>query len=228
MSAMVARTAKAPRPNRPGAARSAASSSAAKSRLQVVTAFVKAQLGDARHERRVIELAKRLLKALGPQSGLWHGPADLETLELGIMLHDVGRGKDDARHPELGARLIRKAPFAALPLSAKERRIVAYLARYHRGAVPKEGLDDILRKGEYRRAVRMLALLRAADTLDSRSSGSVRVRIRRLGAGNCLLIQLGGNQGERGAGRARKVLGKRKKFRLLEEVMGLRVELQQI
>jgi exopolyphosphatase/guanosine-5'-triphosphate,3'-diphosphate pyrophosphatase len=185
--------------------------------MRAVTAFVREHLGDVRHERRVVQLASKLFTVTFP----WHhlGPDDAAALKLGVMLHDVGRAKDDARHPEIGARMVRKA--SHLPLSARERRLAAYLARFHRGAVPREGLDDTLRKGEYRRAVMLLALLRAADTLDSRSAGPARVEIRQVGAGVTVTITPVYD-----TPRARKALGRRKKFRLLQELTGCEIRIR--
>ena len=96
-----------------------------------------------------------------------------------------------------------------------------YLTRYHRGDVPEARADDILRRDDDQEKVRvLLALLRAADSLDSRSIESPRLvfalRDRRLHI-TCYL--------DEDTPRARKVYGRRKKFRLLEELLDCRVEL---
>ena len=83
-------------------------------------------------------------------------------LELGTILHDVGRKVDVKHHPAIGAKMILADEW--LPLSESERRSVAYLTRYHRGAVPEAGFDEILTASENRRRLRLvLAMLRAAD-----------------------------------------------------------------
>jgi exopolyphosphatase/guanosine-5'-triphosphate,3'-diphosphate pyrophosphatase len=174
-------------------------------------------LGDARHERRVAMLAERLFSLTAE----WHGlsAGDVESLRLGALLHDIGRAHDDARHPEIGARIVERN--RKLPLTPRQRRTAMFMTRYHRGAVPREGHDDILLKGEYPQAVVLLALLRAADALDSRSAGGAEVTITLRGRKLVLSVEPHAD-----SPKARKALAKRKKFKLMEEILGCNVRLK--
>jgi hypothetical protein len=107
-----------------------------------------------------------------------------------------------------------------LPLSARQRRAVAYLTRYHRGAVPRAGFDEFLRRGDRRKSLlAILALLRAADALDNRQlhppTLALALKGRKLSI-NCFV--------ESDVNRARKAFRRRKKFRLLEELLDVKVE----
>ena len=63
-----------------------------------------------------------------------------------------------------------------LPLSTTERRLLAYLTLHHRGKVPAAGADEVLAPGDdTERMLDILALLRAADALDSRVLQSPRL-----------------------------------------------------
>lgn len=175
------------------------------------------QLGSIDHERRVTQIATRLFDLTWPLHGL--SRSDRKLLRLAAIVHDVGRSIDDERHPREGARMLLQADH--LPLSAAERRALAYLTRYHRGAVPEAGLDRVLsRRDDHERLRLTLALLRAADALDSRAIESPRLvfamRDRRIQI-TCYLAQ--------DTPKARKVYSRRKKFRLLEEMLGCRVDL---
>ena len=108
-----------------------------------------------------------------------------------------------------------------LPLSHSERRL-AYLTLYHKGHVPDAGDDEILRPGDDADRLRtILALLRAADALDGRSLESPRLVFalegRRLRI-HCYL--------ETDSAKARRVYSRRKKFRLLEEMLDCRVDIE--
>ena len=140
---------------------------------------------------------------------------------MAALLHDVGRRFGEKNHPMDGARMIEEE--GCLPLSPRQCRAIAYLTRYHRGAVPKIGYDGILRRGDGRRAMRMLlGVLRAADGLDSRQLVSsprisITMRVNRLIIDFALRDQ---------TSRDGKWLGRRKKFRLLEETLGVRVDVR--
>jgi exopolyphosphatase/guanosine-5'-triphosphate,3'-diphosphate pyrophosphatase len=178
-----------------------------------VAGYVRKKLGDARHERRVAELASRLFTL----TSAWHDlrATDLVALRLGCLLHDVGRSKDDALHPRIGARMIERAD--ELPLTPRERRLAAFLTRYHRGAVPRCGHDEYLRRGEYRTAVLLLAMLRAADALDSRSCGGASVTMeRRPGEDRKITLRARPHDD---TPKARKGLTRPKKYRLLETAL---------
>jgi len=107
-----------------------------------------------------------------------------------------------------------------LPLTSPERRSLAYLTRRHRGKVPDQASDKFLSQTDDHESLKtILALLRAADTLDSRSLESPRLVFALLGRELRITCYLDSD-----CLKARKVYSRRKKFRLLEEQLDLRVE----
>lgn len=206
-----------PRSASPSATSTSPQTVARAARFEIVARYVRYKLGDARHERRVAQLASDLFAA----SADWHDltRSDLTALRFAALLHDIGRHEDDDRHPEIGADLILRSRL--LPLTPRERRLAAYAARYHRGAVPTEGVDDILLDGEYDLALQLLSLLRAADGLDSRVSGHAHVQI--ASRGRKLLIIA---RPEHDTPKSRRALARRKKFRLLEETLDCQVRVR--
>lgn len=187
---------------------------------RTVEAWVARQLGSVDHERRVAEIAGRMFHLTRGLHGL--APADLRLLQLAAAVHDVGRAVCDETHPEDGARMVLSE--GSLPLDDAERRHLAYLTRYHRGRVPDAGSDEVLWPADDAgRLLRVLALLRASDALDGRSLESPRIIFALAGSRtprlqvSCYL--------ENDSAKARKVYGRRKKFRLLEELLGCQVEI---
>lgn len=138
---------------------------AALTRERAARRWVRAMLGRTAHERRVAANATILFNLLRPLHRLPR--RELRLLRLAALVHDVGRAIDDDDHPTVGAGLVlEQMPVA---MTRCRRRRLAYLTRYHRGAVPELGRDDVLRSGDARAATRiLLAMLRAADTLNCR------------------------------------------------------------
>ncbi len=109
-----------------------------------------------------------------------------------------------------------------LPLSNDERRWLAYLTRYHRGCVPDRGCDGILRRSDpHARLALLLAFLRAADALDSRSAETPQLNFSLHGGKLRILCHI-----EDPSPKACRVYTRRKKFRLLEELLNLRVDVR--
>lgn len=179
--------------------------------------WVLRRLGRIDHEWRVTRISLALFDLLRRRHKLNHRARDV--LALAAMAHDVGRSVDDRTHARQGARLILKEK--DLPLGETLRRRLAYLTLYHRGPVPTVGEDGVLLPGEDANSVRLLlAILRAADALDSRRAEPPALRFtcrgRRLHV-HCHLRS--------GSTKSRKIYSRRKKFRLLEETLGCKVEL---
>jgi exopolyphosphatase/pppGpp-phosphohydrolase len=176
------------------------------------------ELGSIEHERRVMEIACKLFDLTWPLHGLTHD--DHRVLRLGAIVHDVGRSVDDDTHPQEGARMLLESDH--LPLDASERRALAYLTRYHRGKVPPERMDEILRRHDDQYTLRtVLSLLRAADALDSRAIESPRLMFELIGRRlhvTCILSE--------DTPKARKVYCRRKKYRLMEELLDCRVDVR--
>jgi exopolyphosphatase/guanosine-5'-triphosphate,3'-diphosphate pyrophosphatase len=180
--------------------------------------WVQRRLGRIGHERRVTAIATTLFDLLIDLHELTSTQRRL--LRLGCIVHDVGRQVEERRHPAIGAEMIQED--TSLPVNRQDRRRLAYLTRYHRGAVPEVGYDGILRRGDGRKAMRrIIAILRAADTLDNRNIAAPRIVIARKGRKvrvTCFI--------ESDFGKARRVFSRRKKFRLMEDLLDCKVEVQ--
>jgi exopolyphosphatase/guanosine-5'-triphosphate,3'-diphosphate pyrophosphatase len=187
-------------------------------RKRLTERWTQRRLGKIDHERRVCEIATTLFDLTQPFHRL--DGYEKRLLELGSIVHDVGRKVDDKNHPLVGSEMI--AADTWLPLNESERRIVSYLTRYHRGAVPEVGFDEILTSSENRRRMRLvLALLRAADALDGRQHQPPRLVFALLAKKLSVTVYL-----EEDTAKARRFFKRRKKFRLIEELMGLKVDVE--
>lgn len=183
--------------------------------LAALRQWVQEHLGDTRHERRVVALAGRLVRVTVGLHSL--DRFDLRLLRWAAMVHDVGRCHSARRHPEIGARMILKE--LDLPLRNRHRRELAWLTLNHRGrAGDARKLKPLRRSDDVQRLRLLLAFLRAADALDSRSidSPSVRLQLRR----NVLLICCRDGTGEL----EQSSFARPKKFRLLQRLLGCRVQ----
>ena len=197
-------------------------------KLAAADAWAARRLGDSAHERRVASIAATLFDLTAPLHRLT-SIADRRLLQVAALVHDVGRCAGKDQHPAQGAGMVLSDE--SLPLSAAERRAVAYLTLYHRGTVPQPGDDDVLHHGDddAERMLRLLALLRAADALDSRSLESPRLVFalvpanERAGVRPRLLVTCYLQQD---SDKARRIYQRRKKFRLLESLFDCRVEVE--
>lgn len=184
----------------------------------VVERWAQRRLGRIDHERRVAGIAETLFQLTRKLHEL--GIAELRLLRLGCLVHDVGRRISDKRHPTIGARMLSKDRY--LPLSDSERRALIYFTRFHRGAVPELGFDEVLLSGDGRKRLRILiALLRAADSLDNRQLTPPRLVFTMRGRRLQILCYLDDVNGK-----ARRVYRRRKKFRLLEDLLDCKVDIQ--
>jgi exopolyphosphatase/guanosine-5'-triphosphate,3'-diphosphate pyrophosphatase len=124
------------------------------------------------HAQQTARLALRLFDGLASLHGL--GRRDRELLEYAALLHDVGYWIAAEGHHKHAYYLIRKASLEGF--SGEEPRILALVARYHRGALPRGrhvGFGGLPRGGRGR-VRRLAALLRIADGLDRSHAGLVR------------------------------------------------------
>jgi exopolyphosphatase/guanosine-5'-triphosphate,3'-diphosphate pyrophosphatase len=178
--------------------------------------WVSQQLGGIRHERRVASAVCSLFRVTLPLHDLNRG--DLRILKLAAYLHDIGRSVNRKNHPAIGARIIRRN--LDLPLKKRQRRALAYLALRHRGQVPEAENDPALRRVDDPARVRvLLGFLRAADALDSRGLPSPRLTFCRRGQRIRIACHL-----SQDSAKARRIFCRRKKFRLLEEMLDCRIE----
>jgi exopolyphosphatase/pppGpp-phosphohydrolase len=195
----------------------------ARAQLAAVEKWVHRRLGRTEHERRVAEISGTVFELTAPLHSL-DGGHDAQLLRLAALAHDVGRSVDDAEHPAHGAAMLLSD--VSLPLTAGERRALAYLTLYHRGGVPALGDDDVLHpEDDHEGLLTALGMLRCADGLDSRSLESPRLvfallegsRSRRATLRVTCYLQSDSEK-------VRRVYQRPKKFRLLEQTLGCRVE----
>jgi exopolyphosphatase/guanosine-5'-triphosphate,3'-diphosphate pyrophosphatase len=186
--------------------------------IEHFAAWAGRRLGNIEHERRVLQIGGALFDLTRGLHGL--GRTDRRLLGAAAVLHDVGRSVDPAEHERIGAEMILSDPWLRLP--ADTRRQLAYLTLYHRGPVPELARDEILSAADDRRSVRkILGLLRAADTLDSRSIDPPHLLLVRRGRQIKICCNVPGRPEK-----ARKVFCRAKKYRLLEQTIRCSVEIQ--
>jgi exopolyphosphatase / guanosine-5'-triphosphate,3'-diphosphate pyrophosphatase len=123
------------------------------------------------HSYQVSKLALSLFDQLAEPLGL--DPAARPLLETAALLHDIGSYIAYDRHHKHSYQLISNAELPGF--TPKEREIIAAVARYHRGSLPKRRHESLQRlDGADRALVEHLgALLRLADGLDRSRSQRV-------------------------------------------------------
>jgi CHAD domain-containing protein len=119
---------------------------------------------EVEHAHHVTQLALRLFDALQPLHGL--GAQERLWLEWAGILHDIGWIEGQSQHHKTSLRLILDSPL--LPLSPRQRLLVASVARYHRRALPSNTHKHFAAlDASDKQCVRVLAgILRVADGLD--------------------------------------------------------------
>lgn len=127
---------------------------------------------DEFHGRQVARLALRLFDLTRHSHGL--GPAERELLEFAALVHDVGLYVSHSKHHRHSYYLITHGELRGfLP---QEIQIIAAVARFHKGAPPKSSsveLAELSPKGR-NVALKLMALLRIADSLDRGHHGIVQ------------------------------------------------------
>jgi exopolyphosphatase/pppGpp-phosphohydrolase len=186
------------------------------STLSHLKSWVFSHLGTIHHEKRVSAIVRSLFEVTLPLHDLTF--SELRLLKLAAYVHDVGRVENDEDHPAIGARMIRRAK--DLPLKKRHRRLLSYMTLRHRGRVPDLQDDPALgRVNDPARAQLLLAFLRAADALDSRSLPSPHLTFSRRGSRVRIVCRL-----REDSAKARRIFSRRKKFRLLEELLDCQIE----
>jgi exopolyphosphatase/guanosine-5'-triphosphate,3'-diphosphate pyrophosphatase len=93
---------------------------------------------DVAHSRHVAKLALQIFDGL---RGVTGSDSERETqryiLHLAAITHDVGRAVGTKGHHKASARLLRRV-VPPLGWTAEELQIASLVARYHRGALPRE------------------------------------------------------------------------------------------
>lgn len=129
------------------------------------------------HARHVQKIALQLFDAIGPRLGC--APEDRDTLRDAALLHDTGYHISYNDHHKHSYHLIVHADL--LGVSPEEQVVLANVARYHRGALPKAKHPTFaqLTADQQQRVRRLSALLRVADGFDRGHIGAVQqVKVR--------------------------------------------------
>ncbi len=139
---------------------------------------------DFGHSERVAKLALELYDALvacgffgvDPPASENGDGADLrETLYASALLHDVGKSKGNKGHHKESLELINQHG-TPLGWKAENLKRAAIVARFHCGALPVRNRADLrlLLTEEQKAIIRLAAVLRLANALDSAHDGRVR------------------------------------------------------
>lgn len=121
-------------------------------------------------------LTSRLAAQLFLQSTSLHDldENNLLLLEVGALLHDIGHFINTVDHDKHGHYLLKANHL--IGLSESEQDIVASLVRHHRGKTP--ALDDdsfkSLPQKDHLTALKLISLLRLADSLDVSHTGRIQ------------------------------------------------------
>ncbi|MEW6239048.1 MAG: HD domain-containing protein [Candidatus Omnitrophota bacterium] len=101
------------------------------------------------------------------------GEMERQYLQCAALLHDIGCAVSYRKHHLHSYRIILDAHFPSL--TAKEKQIVALIARYHRKSTPKLKHPEFLSLSQRDQTIvkRMSALLRIADALDRSRSHKI-------------------------------------------------------
>lgn len=145
------------------------------------------------HALQVARLAEKIFDALAADFRLTRHQRTL--LSAAALLHDAGYHIAHEEHHKHSLYLIKNSELTGF--SEAERSVIANVARYHRGAPPRERHPDYAALGEQDRQTvsRLAAILRVADALDRSYDSRVRdltltqngqgARLRLLAALDC-------------------------------------------
>lgn len=171
------------------------------------------------HSLQDARLAVRLFDLTAGFHGLNDQYRDL--LYCAGLLHDIGYVEGYWGHHKTAYRLIMKAQLPGL--AERERRIVANVARYHRGARPKlshKGFSA-LESGDQEIVTTLGAILRLADGLDRGHTDAVRRLDAWLDDDRLVLLV------DCPFGCSSEVWAGEKKGRFFGDLFGVRVEVRQ-
>jgi exopolyphosphatase/guanosine-5'-triphosphate,3'-diphosphate pyrophosphatase len=119
---------------------------------------------EEKHALQVARLAEKIFDALAP---VYNFKRHWRTLlSAAAILHDVGYHISHESHHKHSLYLIKNSEITGF--SEAEKLIIANIARYHRGSLPKEKHGDFTVLGEADRELvwQMGAILRLAEALD--------------------------------------------------------------
>jgi exopolyphosphatase / guanosine-5'-triphosphate,3'-diphosphate pyrophosphatase len=139
------------------------------------------------HAHQVTMLAEKIFDRMAVAYKLSRHQRTL--LSAATLLHDVGYHIAHESHHKHSLYLIKHSELTGF--SEAERHVIANVARYHKGALPKERHADFgaLNEQDQETVWRLGAILRVADALDKGYSGIVR-DVRSTIEGSVIHIQL--------------------------------------
>lgn len=127
------------------------------------------------YEKKHTEQVRRLALKIFDELGSLHqgGEKERSLLEQAAILHDIG-GADGAKDHHKHSRDMILASTGLLFDDEEERRIVAQIARYHKGSLPKKKHrhHEMLSAKAKRTVEKMASILRIADGLDRTHSAA--------------------------------------------------------
>ena len=145
------------------------------------------------HSHQVARLAETIFDALAPGSNLTRHQRLL--LSAASLLHDVGYHIAHESHHKHSFYLIEHSELTGF--SESERAVIANIARYHKGSLPKDHHPNyaVLSHSDRLTVSRLAGILRLADALDRRHDNRVKdvtckragdvVHIQAMGALEC-------------------------------------------
>jgi CHAD domain-containing protein len=159
-------------------------------RLEIWASFLDPDIHHAQHTARLaLQLYDGLLLAGALRST--QRRFDRDILEAAAYMHDVGRSRIKKAHHKASARLIRKL-VVPLGWTARDLRMAALVARYHRGALPNTQARFKALPESKQRAIELLGgILRFACACDGQGDGQIR-RIKVESSLPVLIIRLEG------------------------------------
>jgi len=124
------------------------------------------------HSLQVTNLCRQLFDGLSDYLDLTE--RDRIYLEIGAILHDVGRFINDNDHHKHGHYIVIHSDL--MGFSEEERNLIALLVRYHRKGRPRETHPEYasLTRRDRLRVAKLASLLRLADALDREHEERVR------------------------------------------------------
>ena len=156
---------------RSGLPRGLAARHASMHRLQAWSSYLDS---DLRHSRRVARFSVQIYDGLARHKILQgNSGGDRELLRAASIVHEVGRAEGSKNHHKTTEKMVSGLNRLA-GWKRQEVNLMARIARYHRGALPRPGRLSDLPPAEWQRIRLLAGILRLANALDGDHSGSIR------------------------------------------------------
>ncbi len=150
---------------------------------------------DVPHSHHVARLAARIFDDTQYLHGM--GESERRLLEYAALLHDIGYHIAHNNHHRHGLYLIKNAEMPGF--TANEIALMATAVRYHRGSLPKKGMDARsrrehedyfgLERSQRSTLLKLASILQIADGLD-RSHGQLVAGVRCEMSGACVTFHV--------------------------------------